>query len=315
MVITMAATTVCNLQKEFEFVQQLRFEDFLVDLNQFYANEDYGYEQHQDLTNMDDWETDKVNNIKEPIHKDFGIKPVQEEYKNLKIEPNIYKLEEDWTKKDKWEGDKLDNVRHPVIQQPDSKSTREENRIVKTDFDLATKTTVGAKQLYLKKWDYKPFLTPVKNLPANMLGMDDTSHDKEHDFTSKRRYTARNKYEPSDQVDKDKTIDTAVTSVHDDIFKNWETPPKVSVTTNIQSPTAEPAIQTEYLKILELKKTGSKFSSKVQRIRKRKKTSGTQIPRKKKQKDVTTMIEDGKQKKKSLYKWFQNMKNGGRFHL
>merc|ERR1712179_333697 len=254
--VTLAATTVTNLQQGLTFGQQLKFEDFLVDLNQFYTNKDSRYDQHQALTNINDWETDRVNEnkIKETIiHKDFGIKSVQEEYKNLKIEPNIYKQEEDWTKRDKWEGNILDDVRQPLFQQPDSKSTKEENRNVKAESDSATKNTVEAKEVYLKKWDYQPFLTTVINLPANMLGMDDTLHDKDYDFTSKQCHTTRNKYEPIDQVDEERTIATKVTSVHDDIFRNWEAPPNISVTPNVPSLTEEPALQTEYFKILELK--------------------------------------------------------------
>ena len=82
MVATMAATAVNNLQQGLTFGQQLSFDDFLVDLNQFYANKDYVvYGQNQGLTYGDYWESENIveNKNVEPIHEDFGLKSAQEE--------------------------------------------------------------------------------------------------------------------------------------------------------------------------------------------------------------------------------------------
>ena len=314
----MAATAVNNLQQGLTFGQQLSFDDFLVDLNQFYANKDYVYEQNQGLTYGDYWESENIveNKNVEPIHEDFGLKSAQEEYKNMKIDPNIYEQEEDWRKKDAREGnDILYDAQQPVNHLPDIESTKEEKENWTRESNSATKNIVESKEVNLKKWDYKPFLTSVINSSANMLGMDNTSVEKEHGVTAKQRYTTTNKYESTYQGDSEGTKDRIVNSVNDNIFYNWERPPNISKTQNVPPPTKAPALLTEHLKVLELKKIGSKFSSKVQRIRKRKKASVSQNSRKKKQKDVTTKIKEGELKKRSLYKWFKNLKNSGRFHL
>jgi hypothetical protein len=279
-----------EVDRGFPFGQHLSFEDFLVDLNEFYGNKEYESlndfertEQYRpDNHDLEDI-TEHDHDYQDPARLEIGDEreePDQVQHKDDEFNGNSENGSDkaDWQNNDEWRVGPVNDHEGSVIQE--MVINREKaDQVQQEENQLETTTHQAAKEKrkYLKIWN---FLQSLPTLPPKVLGL--------------RTYKPIVK-----KKSKDKTL-----SLSDDIFSNWEKP-------DVRAPLRDDFEKVDIKKMKAKLPVNLKPVPKIKRRRKRKKNTKTQKTTEK----SSNMQNEVTPTKQSLYKWYQKMKESGRFNF